>query len=360
MKTITSLVFLALIACSVNAQPETQATNQMRNQCRNALQNQLRRDTGWSGTNVNIQSMQDNVISNSEVRLQGDATASSRYGGNQNLSYACTYNMRLGSVTNVGYNWQGGGFQPGMDKWEMARICRDALNDRINSESGGGRSDVRINNSQDYSLSNNRVGLRGRAQASFNNGRRRGLSFDCRINTRNPSVERVDYNWEDDWSGGGGFYPPGGGGGNRPAGRVVWSGPITSRLTGKCVDVANWGSGNKSNIQQWSCAGQSNQIWDIVDLGRGVYAIYSQGSGMVMDVQGDKTRDGANVQQFRWNNGANQRWRLNQLGGDSYEVVNVNSGKCLDLANGSYEDGANIQQWSCAGQPNQQWRIRRR
>jgi hypothetical protein len=146
----------------------------------------------------------------------------------------------------------------------------------------------------------------------------------------------------------------------RPSGSVAWSGPITSRASDKCLDVANYGQGRKANIQQWSCAGQNNQLWDIVTVGNGLYAIYSVASGMVLDVEGESRRNGANVQQFRWNSGGNQKWRISRVSGDYYQIINARSGKCLDLANGSDADGANIQQWSCARQRNQQWRLRRR
>jgi hypothetical protein len=350
------LACLSVFVCAVVAQAEV--SQKMRNQCRNALDNQITRDTGWSGTDVRISSASDYFISNAEVGIRGDATVSSRYGGWQNIYYNCRYNIRMGSVTNVNYNWQGGGFQPGMDKWEMARKCDQALTEKMSYDNSGSRVEIRLSNSQDYQISNNRFGLRGSAQARINNGQWRAMSFDCKFYNQN--VERSSYYWEDGWGGSGGSGGSGGGGGGRPPGGVVWSGPITSRQTGKCIDVANWGDGNKANIQQWSCAGQSNQYFDIVNLGNGEYAIYSQHSRMVMDVQGDSGRDGANVQQFRWNSGRNQRWRIERASGDYYRIVNVNSGKCLDLAGSSSADGANIQQWSCSGGANQQWRLYRR
>ncbi len=345
------MMCLIILACGVVAQ--AQVTQQMRNQCRNALDNQITRDTGWSGTNVRINSANDYFISNAEVGIRGDGSASSRYGGWQNINYNCQFNIRMGSVTNVFYNWQGGGFQPGMDKWEMGRMCNQALSERMTADNSGSRAQVRISNSQDYQISTNRFGLRGSGQASINNSSWRRMSFDCKFNNNN--VDRANYNWEDGGGSGGG-----GGGGGRPPGSLAWSGPITSRQTGKCVDVANWGDGNKANIQQWGCAGQNNQYFDFVTLGNGEYAIYSQHSKMVMDVQGDSSRDGANVQQFRWNSGRNQRWRVERVGGDYYRIVNANSGKCLDLAGSSAADGANIQQWSCTNQANQQWRLYRR
>lgn len=139
-------------------------------------------------------------------------------------------------------------------------------------------------------------------------------------------------------------------------GRVVFRGRIRNRLSGKCIDIANQSSRNKANVQQWSCAPQANQRFEIVDVGNGEYAIVNRGSSKVLDVEGESRNDAANIQQFSWNSGGNQRWRFERRGGQ-YLIINSRSGKCLDVANHSRADGANIQQYSCHGEGNQQWRV---
>lgn len=38
-------------------------------------------------------------------------------------------------------------------------------------------------------------------------------------------------------------------------------GTIRNRQTGKCLEVANFGTENGSSIQMWDCHGGSNQKW---------------------------------------------------------------------------------------------------
>jgi hypothetical protein len=169
------------------------------------------------------------------------------------------------------------------------------------------------------------------------------------------------------WDGGnngggnnGGGRPPGGSSGGyleRPNGRVSYSGPITNEETGKVLDVAGWSREDGANVQQWSFAGQRNQRWDVIDVGRGDVAIVSQNSGRVLDVSGFSTSSGGNVQQFRWSGQDNQRWRIESTGRGTVRIINVNSRKCLDVTRKNKDDGANIHQWDCNDDRSQQWRL---
>ena len=147
--------------------------------------------------------------------------------------------------------------------------------------------------------------------------------------------------------------------GNRPAGGVIYSGPIMNHNSDKGLDVAGESMRDGANIQQWSYAEQPNQNWEVIDLGNGEAAIISQLSGKALTVQGRRAGNGANIIQQRWNGSRQQRWRLEKVNDDYYRIVSVDNGKCLDVAGESREDGANIQLWDYANQANQQWRLRR-
>ena len=153
--------------------------------------------------------------------------------------------------------------------------------------------------------------------------------------------------------------PPGldsGGPFDRPHGEVVFSGGIVNRMSNKALDVQDRSTRRGANVQQWGYMGQANQRWNVVDLGRGQFAIVSVGSGQVLGVAGGDLRNGASVEQSRWIGSGNQRWRL-QKKGAFREVINIASGKCLDLQDKSQQDGANIQQWDCSGADHQSWRF---
>jgi hypothetical protein len=149
----------------------------------------------------------------------------------------------------------------------------------------------------------------------------------------------------------------GGGSGYRPSGNTIYSGGIINRGSGKGLDVVNQSRQGGANIQQWEYANQSNQNWDVIDLGNDEVAIINQNSGLALTVQGGRGDNGANIVQRRWNNNSQQRWRLRSVGDRYYAIINVTNGKCIDVAGESRENGAKIQQWDFANQDNQKWRL---
>jgi hypothetical protein len=274
-----------------------------------------------------------------------------------------------------------------------------AVRQRIISQESGRNLTVLFNtDAQTDSRSRNAVRVRGTGSFSRNNdsrysnprdndrqytdsrnngGRSRDFSYEAIVNNRSRygSVSGVRYDLRSGWSGngrdnngrddnnrdntdrdnnGGGF-----GIGNRPNGRVSYSGPIMNRHSNKALDVTERSNQDGANIQQWSYADQSNQNWDVIDLGNGEAAIISRQSGRALTVQGGRDNNGANIIQRSWNGTPQQRWRLEQVGGDYYRIVSVDNGKCLDVTAQGRQDGANIQLWDYANQANQQWRLRR-
>jgi hypothetical protein len=143
-------------------------------------------------------------------------------------------------------------------------------------------------------------------------------------------------------------------------GRIIYSGMIVSRKSGKCIDVARAQTTDGANIQQWTCNGTNAQLWDFYDLGGGDVAVALRLSRKVMDVNSNSSADGANIAQYSWHGRENQRWRLEPAGRGFFKLVSVGSGKCIDVdqsVEDGRNDGANVQQWSCHGKENQQWRV---
>jgi hypothetical protein len=145
--------------------------------------------------------------------------------------------------------------------------------------------------------------------------------------------------------------------GGRPQGRALYSGLIQSRATGKCVDVDRRGRPDGANIQQWSCHGSGNQIFEVIDVGRGEVVVMNTESGKVMEVQGGSWQNGADVAQWSWNGGQHQRWRMEATDRGYFRFINAGTRKCLDLDGASTADGANIAQSQCHNGANQQWRV---
>ena len=146
--------------------------------------------------------------------------------------------------------------------------------------------------------------------------------------------------------------PPGVG--PQPPGRVQFSGTVTNRNAGRCLDVASSSRSPGGNVQIFRCNGGLNQRWDFISLGRNEFAIRNQNSGMMLDVTMASRANDANVQQFPWNGSGAQRWRM-----QGSQIINVNSGKCLDVAYQSRADGGNVNQWDCHRGASQSWQIPR-
>jgi hypothetical protein len=188
--------------------------------------------------------------------------------------------------------------------------------------------------------------------------RGRALTYRCSVDLRSG---RTTANYQ--WTGGSVFdpeydrpgYPTSPSAGYRPDGRVFFSGGIVGKGSNRGLDVENRSTRNQANIQIWDFNGAPNQMWDVVDLGRGEYSVVSQGSNRVLDALGNA--DGANIVQNRWHGGDNQRWRLVRSGGGFFQIINVGSDKCLDVRDKGTENGADVQQWTCSGQDNQLWKL---
>jgi hypothetical protein len=141
-----------------------------------------------------------------------------------------------------------------------------------------------------------------------------------------------------------------------PAGTVVQSGAITNPASQLCLDVARASADDGLNVQLGSCQ-NGTATWDLIDLGRGEYALINRLTKRSLDVAGGNAGDGTNIQQYAWNGSPAQRWRLTTLPNRAVQIVNVGNGKCLDISGRSFAAGSNIAQWQCHGGDNQQWLI---
>lgn len=133
---------------------------------------------------------------------------------------------------------------------------------------------------------------------------------------------------------------------------------FTARHSGKLADVLNASSADGANVVHWPANGQTNQRWQVRDLGGGYYNLVNVSSGKCLDVYGGATAtaDGVRIVQWACNGGTNQQWRLQDLGTGYLNVIARHSSKCLDVFNAATTDGAQLVQWTCGSGTNQQWR----
>ncbi|MFC7530924.1 family 16 glycoside hydrolase [Actinoplanes sp. GCM10030250] len=125
------------------------------------------------------------------------------------------------------------------------------------------------------------------------------------------------------------------------------TGPRTGTLTGiggKCLDVDNGGTADKTKIQLYTCNNSSSQSWT-----RSGDTL--QAHGKCLDIDNGGTANGTKVQLYTCNNGPAQVWQQQANG----SLLNPQSGKVLDVAGGSSADGTQIQIWDWADVAQQKW-----
>jgi hypothetical protein len=124
----------------------------------------------------------------------------------------------------------------------------------------------------------------------------------------------------------------------------------------KCLDVSNLSQDNGAKIQQWTCHGRDNQLWELRRVGN-YHQIIAKHSGKCLAVRGTSPGNGNVLQQWtcdaRQNN---QLWQFIEVG-DDYRLVAKHSGQCMDVSDVGYDNGAQLIQWDCHSGENQLWHV---
>jgi hypothetical protein len=129
------------------------------------------------------------------------------------------------------------------------------------------------------------------------------------------------------------------------------TGAIHAVGAGKCLDVPNASTTGGTQLQIYSCNGQSNQTFTHTSSGQ--VTVTDSGVTMCLDANGQGTTAGTKVIIWSCNGQTNQQWNFNANG----TVTGVQSGLCLDVTGASTANGALVELWTCNGQSNQQWTL---
>ena len=141
-------------------------------------------------------------------------------------------------------------------------------------------------------------------------------------------------------------YVPGGSTPPPPSG-----GPIHAVGAGKCLDVPNSSTTGGTQLQIYTCDGQSNQTF--THTSTGALTVTDSGTTMCLDANGKGTTAGTKVIIWSCNGQTNQQWNVNSNG----TITGVQSGLCLDVTGASTANGALVELWTCNGGSNQQWTL---
>jgi hypothetical protein len=128
---------------------------------------------------------------------------------------------------------------------------------------------------------------------------------------------------------------------------VTFTGPLTSGISGKCLDDYYDGTANGAVVDLYSCNGSAAQVWS--PNPDGTVRI----NGLCLDVTGASTSEGAPVDLWSCNGGANQKWTATESGA----LVSAQTGMCLDDPNSTTSDGTQVRIWACNSTSAQVWTL---
>jgi len=137
---------------------------------------------------------------------------------------------------------------------------------------------------------------------------------------------------------------------------------VVNQNSGSCVDDTGQSTANGTSVEQWSCNGGANQIWQFTPTSSGYYEVLNLNAAAqneVWDVTGgpSATDSGIKIQTWSYGGGTNQQWQPMPVGNGYDKFVARNSGLCLDVPAASTADGVQLQQYPCNGTGAQAFRM---
>jgi hypothetical protein len=131
---------------------------------------------------------------------------------------------------------------------------------------------------------------------------------------------------------------------------------IRGAQSGRCLDIAGWGTNDGANVQIWDCTSGANQQFRFESMGSGYYRLRNVHSDKCLDVWGWSTANGADVRQYTCGSGNNQQWLVNETSSGA-TFRNRHSGKTLDVYAAGTGNGSKVVQWDGTGSDNQRFSL---
>jgi glucosylceramidase len=127
---------------------------------------------------------------------------------------------------------------------------------------------------------------------------------------------------------------------------------VKNTNSGLCLEPAGGATANGTVLEQESCTGATNQLWQFQSAGSGNYQVANEAAPTeVWDVSGGTgaTGNGTAVQIWSSTGATNQQWKAVSTSAGVYEFAAQNSGtECLDVTGVSTSPGAALEQWACS------------
>ena len=81
---------------------------------------------------------------------------------------------------------------------------------------------------------------------------------------------------------------------------------------GLCLDDYNLATALNSDIRLWTCTGNDNQDWSLIDQGNGWFSFQNRHSGLCMDNYNWDNGNGARLSQYTCSGNAVQLFKMTQ------------------------------------------------
>ncbi|MGW0515807.1 RICIN domain-containing protein [Crossiella sp. NPDC003009] len=146
--------------------------------------------------------------------------------------------------------------------------------------------------------------------------------------------------------------------------------PLVNVNSGKCLEIADYGTHNGARAQQWRCEGVHSQHWVWHYLSNSTqgsiewrhYWLKNRHSGKCLEIADSSTANGARAQQWDCDGRAGgQIWTIAYTSGSTFPLRRGSlengfvSTRCLEIADSSKANGARAQQWQCANINTMNW-----
>jgi beta-glucanase (GH16 family) len=125
--------------------------------------------------------------------------------------------------------------------------------------------------------------------------------------------------------------------------------------SGSCMDAQSGGTGDGTQIQEWTCNGTGSQSYRLDDAGNGEFYIVNTQANKCVDVNARGAANGTKIQLWDCNQTVAQTFVSRDAGNGFINFVNTNSNKCLDVAADGPNDGTIVQLYDCNGTSAQIW-----
>jgi pectate lyase len=130
---------------------------------------------------------------------------------------------------------------------------------------------------------------------------------------------------------------------------------LTSRHSGKAIDLFNFALHDGAPIVQWARNDGQQQQWQFVPAGNGYYQIRSRLSGKALQIA--NAQDGAELTQQAPSSDTRQHFGVVDAPDGHVRLVSRHSNKALDVWEWSTADGGRISQFADLNGWNQQWQM---